>query len=99
MSARTRWLLGALYRGGPVLQTITGIDVYNTSRLTLRAILADPAQVAGNLRAWIAAFDPDAQGSEPTSRPSIARRGPRALTTVSCHSAAGSLRQVIPPPT
>ena len=44
---------------GPVLQAISGTEVYNISRLTLRGILADPAQVAGNLRAWIAAFDPD----------------------------------------
>ncbi|MHB8891193.1 MAG: type I restriction-modification system subunit M, partial [Candidatus Limnocylindrales bacterium] len=44
---------------GVILRTITGLDVYNTSRLTLKTILADPAQVAGNLRAWIAAFDPD----------------------------------------
>jgi len=44
---------------GPVLQSMTGIEVYNTSPLTLRRILADPAQVAGNLRAWIAAFDPE----------------------------------------
>jgi type I restriction enzyme M protein len=44
---------------GPVLKTVTGIQAYNTSRLTLRAILADPGQVAGNLRAWIAAFDAD----------------------------------------
>ena len=44
---------------GVLLKAITGLDVYNTSRLTLRTILADPAQVAGNLRAWIAAFDPD----------------------------------------
>lgn len=35
---------------GPVLEPITGLpDVYNTSRLTLKAILADPAQIAGNL--------------------------------------------------
>lgn len=52
-------LRGKLENVGPVLQAITGIAVYNTSRLTLRGILADPAQVAGNLRAWIAAFDPD----------------------------------------
>jgi type I restriction enzyme M protein len=53
-------LAGKIENVGPILQTITGLpDVYNTSRLTLRAILADPAQVAGNLRAWIAAFDPD----------------------------------------
>ena len=44
---------------GVLLKAFTGLDVYNTSRLTLRTILADPAQVAGNLRAWIAAFDPD----------------------------------------
>jgi type I restriction enzyme M protein len=44
---------------GPVLKTVTGIEAYNTSRLNLRAILADPSQVAGNLRAWIAAFDAD----------------------------------------
>jgi type I restriction enzyme M protein len=44
---------------GVLLKAITGLDVYNTSRLTLKTILADPAQVAGNLRAWIAAFDPD----------------------------------------
>ncbi len=40
----------------------SGLDValpQDTSRLTLKAILADPAQVAGNLRAWIAAFDPE----------------------------------------
>jgi len=52
-------LSGKVENVGPVLQAITGIDVYNTSRLTLRGILADPAQVAGNLRAWIAAFDPE----------------------------------------
>jgi len=38
---------------------VTGIEAYNTSRLNLRAILADSGQVAGNLRAPIAAFDAD----------------------------------------
>jgi type I restriction enzyme M protein len=53
-------LQGRIANVGPILESITGLpDVYNTSRLTLRTILADPAQVAGNLRAWIAAFDPD----------------------------------------
>jgi type I restriction enzyme M protein len=42
-----------------VLKTITGVEAYNTSPLTLRRILADPPQVAGNLRAWIAQFDPE----------------------------------------
>jgi len=57
--ARLQALKGQVENVGPVLQAITGIEVYNTSRLTLRGILADPAQVAGNLRAWIAAFDPE----------------------------------------
>jgi type I restriction enzyme M protein len=43
----------------PILKTTTGVEAYNTSRLNLRAILADPTQIAGNLRAWIAAFDAD----------------------------------------
>ena len=49
------------------------------------------------------AVDPDVAGVPPsahaTSSPPIAPSGPRALATVSSHSAAGSLRQVIPPPT
>jgi type I restriction enzyme M protein len=57
--ARLDQLRGKLENVGPVLQPITGIDVYNTSPLTLKRVLADPNQVAGNLRAWIAAFDPD----------------------------------------
>jgi len=53
-------LQGKIANVGPILESITGLpDVYNTSRLTLRGILADPAQVAGNVRAWIAAFDPE----------------------------------------
>lgn len=47
-------LKGRVENVGPVLQAITGIEVYNTNRLTLKGILADPAQVAGNLRALIA---------------------------------------------
>ena len=57
--SRLAALDGRVDNVGPVLQAITGIEVYNTSPLTLRKILADPAQVAGNLRAWIAAFDPE----------------------------------------
>jgi type I restriction enzyme M protein len=57
--ARLEQLKGKLENVGPVLQPITGIDVYNTSPLTLRKILADPNQVAGNLRGWIAGFDPE----------------------------------------
>ena len=42
---------------------------------------------------------PDARLGAAASRPPIAPSGPLALATVSSHSAAGSLRQVIPPPT
>ena len=55
--ARLTSLEGRVENVGPILQAITGIEVYNTSPLTLKKILADPSQVAGNLRAWIAAFD------------------------------------------
>ncbi len=47
--ARLEGLRGRVENVGPVLQAITGIEVYNTSRLTLKGIHADPAQVAGNL--------------------------------------------------
>ena len=56
---RLAHLRGKVENVGPVLQPITGIDVYNTSPLTLRKVLADPNQVSGNLRAWIAGFDPE----------------------------------------
>src|SRR5439155_5079719 len=48
------------------------------------------------------AVDPDVPAREvphTTSRAPIPDSGPRALATVSSHSAAGSLRHVIPPPT
>lgn len=52
-------LEGKVENVGPILRAITGIEVYNVSRLTLKAIVADPNQVAPNLRAWIAGFDAD----------------------------------------
>jgi type I restriction enzyme M protein len=57
--ARAKSLAGTVQNVDPILKTVTGIEAYNTSPLTLRRILADPGQVAGNLRAWIAAFDAD----------------------------------------
>jgi len=51
-------LQGKIANVGPILESITGLpDVYNTSPLTLKKILADPSQVAVNRRPWIAAFD------------------------------------------
>jgi type I restriction enzyme M protein len=54
---RLATLGGRVENVGPILEAITGIEVHNTSPLTLKKVLADPSQVAGNLRAWIAAFD------------------------------------------
>ena len=56
---RLKTLRGRVDNVGPVLRGITDSAVYNTSPLTLKKVLADPSQVAGNLRAWIAAFDDD----------------------------------------
>jgi hypothetical protein len=36
---------------------VTGVEAYNTSRLNLRAILADPGQVARSLRALVGTLD------------------------------------------
>jgi type I restriction enzyme M protein len=57
--ARARALAGTVQNVDPILKATTGIEAYNTSPLTLRAILANPNQVADTLRSWIAAFDAD----------------------------------------
>src|SRR4026208_1534331 len=46
--SRLSGLRGRVENVGPVLQAITGIEVYNTSPLTIKRILSDPTQVAGN---------------------------------------------------
>ena len=64
-----------------------------------RSVTARAAAPAGDQPS----IDPRLRVAHGTSSPSmiapIARRGPRAFARVSSHSAAGSLRQVIPPPT
>ncbi len=45
----------------PVLENTAGQRFYNTSPLDLPRLLDDPSQVAGNLRAYIAAFSPGAR--------------------------------------
>ena len=42
---------------GPVLQKVTGEQVYNVSKFTMKGLLADPNNVAANLRKFIANFD------------------------------------------
>ncbi len=45
----------------PVLENTAGQHFYNTSPLDLPRLLDDPSQLAGNLRAYIAAFSPGAR--------------------------------------
>jgi type I restriction enzyme M protein len=54
-------LKGKVDNPGPVLRAASGEQFYNTSKLDFRRLLDDPTQVAGNLRAYIAAFSPEAR--------------------------------------
>jgi len=44
-----------------LLRSAAGVAFYNTSKLTLTRILEDPATMAGQLRAYLAAFSPNAR--------------------------------------
>ena len=44
-----------------LLRSAAGVDFYNTSKLTLSRILEDPATIADQLRAYLAAFSPNAR--------------------------------------
>src|SRR5215213_4098808 len=55
-------LKGQIENLEPVLEAITGVRlVYNTSPLDFRRLLDDAANVAGNLRHYIAGFSPAAR--------------------------------------
>ena len=54
-------LKGKVENVEPVLCSVSGEQFYNTSPLDFRRLLDDPANVAGNLRAYIAAFSPAAR--------------------------------------
>jgi type I restriction enzyme M protein len=45
----------------PLLRSAAGVDFYNTSKLTLTRVLEDPASIAGQLRAYLVAFSPNAR--------------------------------------
>src|SRR5262249_18471255 len=60
--ARYEALRGRVENVAPVLENVSGIrEVYNTSPLDFRRLLDDPANVAGNLRSYIAGFSPAAR--------------------------------------
>ena len=79
---------GRLEQAVAELEAAVGDVQVRAARVDERAV--QPDRVVGA---------PDGSVNRPVSRPPIARSGPAALATVSSHSSAGSLRQVIPPPT
>ena len=58
---RAAKLKGRVENVEPVLCSITSHDFFNVSPLSLRRVLDDPGQVAGNLRAYVAGFSPAAR--------------------------------------
>src|SRR6266545_1812418 len=59
--ARHKALKGRVENVAPVLKAVAGEQFYNTSPLDFRRLLDDPANVAGNLRSYIAGFSPAAR--------------------------------------
>lgn len=59
--ARAAKLRGEVENVDPVLCTVAGQHFYNVSPLDFGRLLGDPAQVAGNLRSYIAGFSPGAR--------------------------------------
>jgi type I restriction enzyme M protein len=58
---RAKKLGGRVENIEPVLCAVSGEQFYNTSPLDFGKLLDDPVQLAGNLRAYIAAFSPGAR--------------------------------------
>src|SRR5579859_2901442 len=58
---RAKTLKGKVENVGPVLRSVSGEQFFNTSPLDFRRLLDDPGQIAGNLRAYIAGFSPEAR--------------------------------------
>jgi type I restriction enzyme M protein len=59
--ARAAKLKGKVENVAPVLESVAGEQFYNTSPLDFRRLVDDPANVAGNLRSYMAGFSPDAR--------------------------------------
>jgi type I restriction enzyme M protein len=59
--ARAAKLKDKVENVAPVLESVAGEQFYNTSPLDFRRLLDDPANVAGNLRSYIAGFSPAAR--------------------------------------
>jgi type I restriction enzyme M protein len=59
--ARAKKLKGRVENVAPVLESVAGEQFYNTSPLDFRRLLDDPANVAGNLRSYVAGFSPAAR--------------------------------------
>jgi type I restriction enzyme M protein len=59
--ARAETLKGKVENVAPVLEAVAGERFFNRSPLDFRRLLDDPANVAGNLRSYIAGFSPSAR--------------------------------------
>ncbi|MBA3347774.1 MAG: SAM-dependent DNA methyltransferase, partial [Actinobacteria bacterium] len=59
--ARRESLKGRVENVAPVLEAVSGQQFFNTSPLDFPRLLDDPANVAGNLRSYIAGFSPAAR--------------------------------------
>ncbi len=58
---RAETLKGKVENVAPVLEAVAGERFFNRSPLDFRRLLDDPANVAGNLRSYIAGFSPSAR--------------------------------------
>jgi len=59
--AEHKRLKGKLKDPSPVLFQITGVDFFNSSKLTFRRLLDDPDNIADNLLSYINGFSPNAR--------------------------------------
>lgn len=59
--ARKKELTGRIDNIEPILRKVAGHNFYNTHTLTFKTLLDDPPNLASNLRAYIAEFDPEAR--------------------------------------
>ena len=101
--ARAAKLRGQVDNVEPVLCTVAGQRFYNTSPLDFARLLDDPAQIAGNLRAYVAGFssgarevldkfDFDTQVTRPRGRGTVTSRPPSTTgpSVVPCQLASRS---------
>src|SRR6266540_3325663 len=78
--ARHKALKGRVENVAPVLKAVAGEQFYHTSPLDFRRLLDDPANVAGNLRSYIAGLSPAARDVSRSSASTRRSSGSSART-------------------